>query len=295
MAKVDGMYYTAQEARELLGMTHSALLNQVAAGNLQRIIPPGKRQGVYLKEEVDQLKREMDVWLSARRATKAEPAKFVKATAEDMPEAVALADGVFSTVRTIPVEQRVAWLRKNPDIDYFLKQEGKIVAYLSLVPLCPETIDDLLTQRRFARELDVDDILPYVPGEPVDIYGMAIGVMPGVSRSQKREYGSRLILGARRVLLDLAQRGVVIRSIKAHSTTPDGIRMMRHMGFTETMPNIPGMHDFTIDVANSGLPIILEYKEALKQWLEQHSHKTEHRQAGSARSKARRSHAVLEH
>lgn len=269
MAKVDGMYYTAQEARELLGMTHSALLNQVAAGNLQRIIPPGKRQGVYLKEEVDQLKREMDVWLSARRATKAEPAKFVKATAEDMPEAVALADGVFGTVRTIPVEQRVAWLRKNPDIDYFLKQEGKIVAYLSLVPLRPETIDDLLTQRRFARELDVDDILPYVPGEPVDIYGMAIGVMPGVSRSQKREYGSRLILGARRVLLDLAQRGVVIRSIKAHSTTPDGIRMMRHMGFTETMPNIPGMHDFTIDVANSGLPIILEYKEALKQWQEQ--------------------------
>ena len=46
---MERIYYTAKEARDILGMTHSALLNQVAAGNLQRIIPPGRRQGVYLK------------------------------------------------------------------------------------------------------------------------------------------------------------------------------------------------------------------------------------------------------
>lgn len=61
-----------------------------------------------------------------------------------------------------------------------------------------------------------------------------------------------------------------IRSIKAHNTTPDGIRLMRHMGFTEMIPNIPRMHDFTIDVARSDLPLMLEYKEALRRWQEQH-------------------------
>jgi len=48
-------------------------------------------------------------------------AKFVKATVEEMPEAVALAAEVFGGLNTIPAEKRTAWLRKNPDIDYLLK------------------------------------------------------------------------------------------------------------------------------------------------------------------------------
>ncbi len=267
---MERIYYTAKEAREILGMTHSALLNQVAAGNLQRIIPPGRRQGVYLKEEVDRLKREMDAWLLSRQATNVEAAKFVKATADDMPEAVALSAAIFGDVHIIPLEKRIEWLKKNPDIDYLLKQEGQIVGYLSLVPLLPETIDDLLNQRRFAKDLTADDILPYEPGVPVDIYGMAIGVKPGVSTAQKRDWGAALILGAIEVIKDLGERGIEIRSIKAHSTKPDGIRLMRHIGFTEVVANVPGMHNFQIDVEESGIPFLMEYKEALRRWKEQH-------------------------
>jgi hypothetical protein len=259
-------YYSAKEAREILGMTHSALLNQVTAGNLQRVIPPGRRQGVYLREEVDQLKREIDSWLISRRATKKAKTQFVKATPEDMPEAIGLADAVFGSFNTIPLETRVTWLRKNPDIDYLLKQEGLVVGYLSLVPLSPDSIEDLLTQRRFAKDLTPDDILPYEPGVPIDLYGMAIGVRPGVSLSQKHEWGMALILGARSVLLDLARRGIVIRSIRAHSSKPDGIRLMRHIGFTETVATVPGLHDFLVDVERSGIPFLVEYKEELERW-----------------------------
>lgn len=71
--------------------------------------------------------------------------------------------------------------------------------------------------------------------------------------------------------MDIAEvdsRGIIIRSIKAHSTKPDGIRLMRHMGFTELETTIPGMHDFVIQVADSGIPFLQEYKEALRQWQE---------------------------
>ena len=170
-------YYTAQEAREILGMTHSALSNQVAAGNLQRIIPPGKRQGVYLREEVDRLRAEMDSFFQHRNAFNVDPPIFVKATIEDMEEAVKLADAVFGGVNTIPAEKRIAWLMKNSDIDYLLKQEGETVGYLSLVPLKPKTIEDLLLAKRYAKDLAPDDILTYEPGKPVDIYAMAIGVL----------------------------------------------------------------------------------------------------------------------
>jgi hypothetical protein len=263
-------YYEAKEAQTILSMTYSALRHQVNIGTLRSITPPGRRQAVYLKDEVDTLKREMEAWLASRHQSKTPTAKFVKATVEDMPTAVELAAAVFGGLNTIPVEKRTAWLKKNPDIDYLLKQEDQLVGYLTFIPLRPETIEDLMTLRRYAKDLTAEDILPYIPNEPVDIYGMAIGVRPGFSNNQKRTWGERLILGARDVLLDLGKRGIIVRSIVAHSFTPDGIRLMKHLGFTETAPKAPGLHDFLIDVEQSGLPFLLEYKQALHEWKAAH-------------------------
>ncbi|MBV9690225.1 MAG: hypothetical protein JO202_11015 [Ktedonobacteraceae bacterium] len=262
-------YYTAKEAQDTLGMTYSALRNQVDAGNIADFVPPGRHQAVYNKEDVDRLKAEMDAWLLSKRQAELPAAKFVKATIEDMPEAVALTREVFGGLNIMSVETRTAWLRKNPDIDYLLVQEGVMVGYLSLVPLRPETIEDLMTLRRYAKELTADDILPYESGVPVDIYGMAIGVRPGFSRGQKRVYGQRLIFGARGVILDLGKRGIPIRHIIAHSFTPEGIRLMRHVGFIETPPKAPGLRDFMVDVESSGIPFIMEYRRELARWREQ--------------------------
>lgn len=259
-------YYEAKEAQKILGMTYSALRHQVNIGTLQSVAPPGRKQAVYLKEEVDALKREMEAWLASRHQLSTPPAKFVKATVEDVPAAVELAASVFGGLNTISVEKRVEWLKKNPDIDYLLKQDDQIVGYLTFVPLRPETIEDLMTLRRYAKDLTAEDILPYTPNEPVDVYGMAIGVRPGFSNNQKRAFGVRLILGAMDALLDLGRRGIIIRNIIAHSFTPDGIRLMRHLGFTETPPKAPGLHDFLIDVEHSGIPFVLAYKQALIEW-----------------------------
>jgi hypothetical protein len=264
------LYYTPKEARDILNMTYGGLMNQVAAGNIRRVIPPGRRQGVFIREDVDRLKREMDTWLISRGAINAPAPKFVKATAEAMVEGVSIADAVFGGVNTIPVEKRIAWLKQNPDIDYFVKHEDRIVGYLSLVPLKLETISDLLTGKRFAKDLEPSEILPYQPGKPVDIYAMAIGVLPGVSITQKRDWGAVLIKGAIDVIIGLGQQGIIIRTIQAHSNTPDGIRLMRHIGFTETVASIPGMRDFKINITESGIPFIMEYKEAFATWEKQH-------------------------
>ena len=146
----------------------------------------------------------------------------------------------------------------------FPNTEDHLIGYLSFVLLRPETIEDLLTQRRYAKNLTTDNILPFKPHTPVDIYGMAIGVKPGLSLSQKRLYGERLILGAKSVLLDLGKRGIIIRRVIAHSSMPDGIRLMRHIGFTEIPRKAPGLRDFLIDVESSGIPFLRGYKDALK-------------------------------
>jgi hypothetical protein len=89
------------------------------------------------------LKAELEAWsLSRQIAREAPPAKFVKATIDDMPQAEALANAVFGGVNTIPLDRRIERLQKNPDIDYLLKREDQIVGYFSLVPLRSATIDD---------------------------------------------------------------------------------------------------------------------------------------------------------
>lgn len=260
--KIKG-WLSAKEAEQILSVTYSGLRNHVNYQRIRTIIPPGTAQMRYSEADVYRLKRDLDAALAVQPAR---PTEFVKATVADIPSAVALADAVFGGVRTISVDTRIEWLKKNPDIDYLLKQEGQVVGYISLVPLTLETIDDLLNQRRFARELTGDDILKYVPTQPVDIYGMAIGTAPGVSKAQKREWGAALLRGAQDVLEDLAMRGIVIHSLRAHSNTPDGIRLMRHLGFTETAASIPNMRDFVIDVENSGIPFIVRYKKRLADW-----------------------------
>lgn len=65
------------------------------------------------------------------------------------------------------------------------------------------------------------------------------------------------------MLLDLAKRGIIIRHLIARSFTPDGIRLMKHIGLTESPPKAPGLRDFMIDIASSGIPFLREYKEVL--------------------------------
>lgn len=262
-------YYTPQQVRELLGLTFSGLQNRVNTGNLHPITPPGQKHRLYPKQEVDDLRAELDAFFASRPMVKATSARFMRATSDDMPQAVQLAS-VFGGHLTIPLEKRLAWLERNPDIDYFLKQEDHVVGYLSLVPLRPETIEDLLHARRFARDLEASEILPYIPNEPVDIYAMAIFLQAGISKTQKHIWGELLLLGARRVIIGLGQRGIGIRSLRAHSSTPDGINLMRHIGFTEIVSSIPGMRDFLIDIEQSGLPFAMDYKKALSDWQKAH-------------------------
>lgn len=63
-------------------------------------------------------------------------------------------------------------------------------------------------------------------------------------------------MGAKNALLELGKRGIVIRRIIAHSFTPEGIRLMKHIGFMETPPKAPGLRDFMIDIESSSIPII---------------------------------------
>ncbi|TMC21511.1 MAG: helix-turn-helix domain-containing protein, partial [Chloroflexi bacterium] len=257
---MDKEYYTPKEVRALLGMTYSGLQNQINTGNLHPVIPPGRKQKLYLKQEVDTLKAQREAWERSHHVAQAAvPPTFGQASIADLREAAELADAVFGTGHPLSLHTRLACLQKNPALDYVLKQGDQIVGFFSLLPLPSQTILDLLQGRRTVSDLSARDILPSVPGQTVDLFGLALGVRPGASLKTRRTWGELLLLGARRVIVNLGHLGIIIATLSAQSETPLGCHLITHLGFTQIVSPLEGLHNFTIDVEPSGLPFLLDY------------------------------------
>src|SRR5205085_9409528 len=98
-------YYTAAQVKEILGLTDGMLYNYVDNGALQRIIPPGKKQGVYRRNQVDQLARDLKIYILTRES---HPSVFTKmATREEVLETTKISDAIFGG--HIDVDRQLAW------------------------------------------------------------------------------------------------------------------------------------------------------------------------------------------
>lgn len=251
-------FYTAAQVKEKLGITQGMLYNYVRNGTLKPVVPPGKRQGVYPRREVDQLARELQLFIDVQRK---QPTTFTKVTTrEEVFESTKLSDDIFGGL--IDVDRQMAWLAHNPDIMYVAKSEGKVVGYVIILPLQPEKIEKLLREEERTVDLEPDEIEVFKPGVPLHLYGGAIGVLIGLSLAEKRAYGARLVSGLVDVLIDMGRRGIVIETVTARSTKPDGIRLLRNLGFTQ-IPSSTEKKDFILDVRKSGAREVMQYKRAL--------------------------------
>lgn len=259
--KISSQYYTAAEVREKLGITQGMLNNYIRNGSLKPIVPPGKRQGVYLRSEVDQLARETEAFLVTRSKVSS---SFGRASERDVKATVEITRILFGLRESeeATVQRRLTWIKRNPDILYALKtEEGTVIGYAIMLPLKQEKIYKILRGEEYSQEVDADEIETFEPGKIVNIYLMGIGLLPGLSHFEKRTYGSRLVAGMMNAIIDLGRRGIIIDTLFARSDTPDGIRILKR-GFTE-MPSPTHARNFSIKVSESGIPFIMEYKQAL--------------------------------
>ncbi|EFH81764.1 hypothetical protein [Ktedonobacter racemifer] len=264
--KGEATHYTAAQTKEKLGITDGQLYNYVNNGTLARVIPPGKKQGVYRREDVDQLARELNAFLLHRKRN---TTQFLQVTnEEEMRECMEISQALFSVGRET-VKDRMKLLQKNPYTYHMLRDDTQIIGYTATMPLKNGRLEKVLSQT-IPVKIGEDDIAEDVDGNTIDLYLHAIGVKPGYSMVEKHSYGARLVSGIIELILDFGKRGITINTIAARSNMPDGIRLMRHAGFTEIEPLTPERRTFVIDVKESGIPFIIQYKEALAKWQEEH-------------------------
>jgi hypothetical protein len=255
-------FYSAAQAIKKLHLPRSTFYDMVDKGKIDKITPPHRKDSFYRKSQIDDMVRAQEMFI-VQYATKS--ATFIKATPDDALGIYDVGVSLWGTSGTPTVETRLGWYKSNPDIDYVVKQEGVITAYISLMPLKHETIEELMEGKKRGWEVTPDELLPFTPGVPLEGFVMAIGVRAGLQKPEK--YGMRLLAGSIHALGDLAKKGIIIQKLYATSNSPDGIKACRDFGFEEFDDPVPGStrKRFILDVETSNSLLLEEYHQVVNE------------------------------
>jgi hypothetical protein len=266
-------FVTAKRAkRELGNISDGMLRSYVTKGEIRKHTPETRTHGFYNLEDVRKIAARIQPYMPNHTV------RFLRGTVDDLHECEELMVRIFGTGTTdeqgnrIPAnssERRAAWIEKNPDVFFILKAGSELVGCVFMLPLLPEKIEQVLAYEGSPPFL-VEEVQEFTPNVPVSIYILNVGVYASDNTLvTKRFHGSRLVTGLLRVLVDLGQRGIPLQRIIGRSPFPDGIRLMKEVGFAE-IESTTSQRNFEIDVPRSGIPAILKYKAALRQWQQQH-------------------------
>lgn len=263
---VKNNYYTAKEAQERLAVDDNRFYYLVRTGKIKKFVPPGKKQGVYSRAEVDKLSRDMIAFVVYDEE---QGLHFSKATLEDIQEEYDLATLLFGSA-THGIETRQAWLEKNPDIDFIVRDHGRLVAFINILPVKHETIMRFMDGDIRGWEIPTDDLLQFDPGSTVECIVMSIGTSPEINPLRRAQAGAKLISGILELLNGLAQQRVTVSKLYATSSTPTGIAILKNSGFKE-IGHMGKRVKFALEPLLSDSIVFSEYKKEMSS--EQHPHK----------------------
>ncbi|HLI06042.1 MAG TPA: helix-turn-helix domain-containing protein [Ktedonobacteraceae bacterium] len=262
--KAPSGFYTAKEVMQKLGIANSTLYHYVQTGRIKKVTPPDKKEGYYLKSEIDKMVRAKDVFILQYAS---DTSTFNAAQEEDMQAITDLGIELFGKSGAPSYETRSAQYRSNPEIFYTLKQDNILVGYLAIFPLKHEAIERIMSgvaESTFRTGvLTPENIKPFKPGEADEVF-LLIGVRQDARKSKL--YGARLISEGIGVFENFAKRGIIIKKLYATSRTRDGIELCRGLGFRQVTPvaEEDDLLRFELDLETATNPIFKNYQQIVK-------------------------------
>ncbi len=268
MTNLSDRYYSGRDVQKKLGVTEPALRNLVNQKKLRKIIPPGRKNGVYLREEVDTY---AEKWLAFLTAQEPPKTTFQIATIEDMKAVYELSKRAIG--RTMDDEVRRGWYRANPENCSIVKHGDKIVAFFHLLPIKHETLMNFMDGKVRGWDIKEEDVEPFQTGKTLECLAI-IASEPDVDETTRMHYVRVLLRGLTREFRSLGERGVTISKIYATSSTPTGIAMSIHAGMKEYGERLGKRTKFFMDIATSSSFLASSYKEGFEEWKKQNKSKS---------------------
>lgn len=265
--KIKEIYYTAAEARKALDLTDDKFQYWVKAGRIKRVQIPGRKQGVYLRREVDKLARRIEATIIAEET---EELEYRKASIEDLEEEYELSHLIFGKAAHT-IETRRALMEQNPDIDYHLYDHDKLVAFINIIPFQHDAVMDFITARKIGSELDPKSVEQFVPGKPLEVIIMDMETTPTVPPTKRTLYATQLLMGLAETFEDMGERGIIIEKCYATSSTTTGIRILNRGGFQVIGDLGKDRLAYMLEISNSKTKLLKGYQEALERWKKQNS------------------------
>lgn len=263
--KISEAYYTAGEARHVLGLTEAAFQGWVRDKKVTKVILPGRKQGAYLKREINMLAASID---AAILAVKEPVVELKKATLETQSDEFKLAELNFGE-RTLQFHPyRVELLKRNPDMSYYLYDGRFIVASINIVPMSHEGIE--LFRQGERGWLMGEYVRPYEAGSPLELVIIDFMTTPLAPAPRRNGYALRLMLKMADQFQIWGSQGIEVSRILACGGTPDGRRILETAQFTYLGEQKPNRHVYELVVEESHLKVLDPYKEALAEYKQMH-------------------------
>ena len=192
-------FYTGKEAAQRLDMRLSTFYEHAKRGDFNKVILPGRSEGYFPKEIIDKIAQARELALILYSI---EPVIFSRARSEeDIRGIVDLCIAIYGQGGTPSVEARMEIWHKNPEVYYVIKQENIVVGYISMIHFTDDALKIIMgpthtTRREVSNAgigiysvMGVQNVLPFVKGQPINSLFVSLGVRPGMTNKQQREYG----------------------------------------------------------------------------------------------------------
>lgn len=220
-------YYTATEAMKLLGLARASFYERVNAGQIRKMTLPGRKQGVYVREDIDALAEALNLVF----AVPPERIEFSRSTYGQQKEEMEIGIRCFGSEYITPLKERVEFQDKSEYTFWSLKVDRRVVGYVSMFRFPPEFLDDILVGRHIERDITPREVLRFKRLEPFDIYIDVMAVDPRLSPHQQKYYGGIIVKRFIRALLNLKANGFQIERMYTVTASPEGDKLVRDLGF----------------------------------------------------------------
>lgn len=257
---------SAKEARQKLGVTDDKFQYMVRTGLVNKVMLPGRKYGMYSEAEVNRLAASINANLELY--TK-DTSQFEVATQADLPEIYAMC--AKNMPRVTPIEKQRAWMRRNPEAFYTLRENGIVVAYTCIFPVNYNWLQRVLKDEIRVGDVPIEEIYPFIPDVPLDLYIRDMIVDQHVGKDKAAHHAQRLLFELINVITQLGAKGINIRAIYALATSPDGNRLAKKLGFramTELDTPTEGYMPYELKVELSDSQLVHNYKAEHIRYLE---------------------------